>query len=738
MKYIDEWNIADSGISDDDILINGNRFLIGNGNLGYRGTVEEADATHMPATICNGLYDRQGKKWREPVNIPNPIVIRLFTQQKDLLSIKSHNLLSHEQRLNFRYGIFSRSTSWNVNNSNIQVQSERFLSMDEPHHLYVKYRVITDAPVTLLCERGIDGLVYDINGPHLIQFESDQYDSMLQLRCKTQEQLIPITVISEAKYVGGDTVRQFEQHTVSKVPYIAELIKIELHPQIPFVIYCRSSIYSGEESSHSYEEDIKLNYAWNKEGDVLYDRALQRHRSVWDRLWKDGDVIIEGDPASQRSLRFSLYHLQSIAPRHRAGLSVPARGLSGQTYKGAVFWDTELFISPYFLSTDPSVVRNFILYRIRTLPGAIRKAHEYGYLGAFYAWESQETGEDACSDFNVVDVFTGRPVRTYFKDKQIHISADIVYAIKQYLSMTGDVSILTEGAFEVILNCALFYFSYIYYSPMKNRYEVLDVIGPDEYHERVNNNAFTNYMVHFTLNTALEYINYFSDTDKQFLSDKLQSTGFLPYIPLLYDLVSKIYLPEPNENGIIEQFDGYFRLEDLSITELKKRLLDPKEYWGGANGVASHTQIIKQADVVALLHLFKDQFSNLIKERNITYYASRTEHGSSLSASMHSLVYCDVGQPELAFPYFKKTAEIDLTGEAKQFAGLIYIGGTHPAANGGSWMSVVYGFCGFAVKDGTIFIKPQLPKHWKKVVFTSYVQGKKYTITVNKDGYTIC
>ncbi|MCX7656824.1 MAG: glycoside hydrolase family 65 protein, partial [Treponemataceae bacterium] len=356
----------------------------------------------------------------------------------------------------------------------------------------------------------------------------------------------------------------------------------------------------------------------------------------------------------------------------------------------------------------------------------------------FYAWESQESGDDACSLFNVIDVFTGRPIRTYFRDKQIHINGDIVYAIKKYIDVTGDWLILKEGAMEVVLECALFYLSYLYYSPLKSRYEILDVTGPDEYHERVNNNVFTNKLVYFTFEVALDFCTFLKEKDESFLMSLFEKTKIAQYLPLLQEVKENLYIPSPNDYGVIEQFDGYFKLEDIPICELRKRVIDPKEYWGGPNGIASFTQVIKQADVITMLYLFKEDYSCYVKKANLQYYEPRTEHGSSLSASMHALLFCDIGETEKALLYFKKTAEIDLTGDSKQFAGLVYIGGTHPAANGGTWLSVVYGFCGFSVKDGKIHLKPCLPNHWKKIVFTTYLHGEKYTISVTSEGYSIC
>jgi trehalose/maltose hydrolase-like predicted phosphorylase len=397
-----------------------------------------------------------------------------------------------------------------------------------------------------------------------------------------------------------------------------------------------------------------------------------------------------------------------------------------------------MFIAPYFLAVQPELAAQFIRYRIQTLPGAKRKAAEYGYRGAFFAWESQETGDDACSDFNVTDVFTGRPVRTYFRDKQIHISADIVYSIKKYIDYTGNFSILAEGAMELILETARFYLSYLYYSPERKRYEVLDVIGPDEYHERVNNNAFTNRMVYFVFQIAGEYIETLQKNDPAFINNLIKRLGCNDDLEFMKTVMNEFFLPQPDNRGVIEQFDGYFRLEDCPLETVRSRLKDPREYWGGGNGVAAPTRIIKQADAVTMLVLFGDDYPLAVKKANLDFYEPRTEHGSSLSSCMYALLACETGGSDWAYPFFIKSAEIDITGKSKHFAGLVYIGGTHPAANGGAWLTAVHGFCGFSVVNGEIKIVPRLPEPWKKVQFSVNLRGVEYQITVTKGGYEIC
>ena len=416
-------------------------------------------------------------------------------------------------------------------------------------------------------------------------------------------------------------------------------------------------------------------------------------------------------------------------------MSIPARGLSGQTYKGAIFWDSEIFLLPMFAYTQPEIARSLLNYRIDTLPGALKKAAEYGYRGAFYAWESQEGGEEGCTNFNVVDVFTHRPVRTYFRDKQIHISGDIAYALRSYYEITGDRSLLEQGGASVILECARFYLSRANTHADRDEADFADVIGPDEYHERVTNNAFTNRMVCHCIESALQLKEIFRDRPEWFAA-LLRERNYEKDWALLASLLKRIRRPV-QVNGIIEQFDGYFSLEDCTLDDVRGRLMDPREYWGGDHGVAGTTRIIKQADVITMMALFPEDFSDKEINRNWAYYEPRTEHGSSLSACMYALTACRAGRPDEAWDLFLRTASIDMTGGGKQWAGEIYIGGTHPASNGGAWMIAAIGFAGLRMKNGEPELHPNLPKSISRLSFPFVAKGKQLRAEVTHEGYSI-
>ncbi len=694
------WKIEENEFLKDKVEQNGSRFLIGNGYMGYRGTLEEFGKEELVALNMAGLFDRNGDLWRESVNAPNPFYVKVLVGGNELSALSS-DIKEHRQTLDIRNGIHSRKTVFSLQDANITVASQRFLSMKDEKLAVIKYTVSSDADVDIDVATYVDTDVWSINGEHFTLCDKANQGDITLLKLQTTENKIPMYVY---EYI---CTAENENHISLKAGEEFSLIKL-------------CGIYWGEDCDNSYEEFKAL---CTKD----YSLLLSEHKAVWDEIWENSDVNIEGDEEAQFAIRYSIYHLSSIVPRNTYKCSIPARGLSGQVYKGAAFWDTEMFMMPFFSFTDTKLCKNLAKYRIHTIEGAKRKAQEFGYEGAFYAWESQETGDDACTLFNVTDIFTNRPMRTHFKDSQIHISADVVYGLWEYCTVSGDYSLIFEGGLEMMYQCLLFFYSFAVYKPLKDRYELLDVVGPDEYHERVNNNAFTNRMVGYAAEAFKKALSFAKENSPEFFKEFTANHD----VSMFDDFLKKLYIPKPDEKGVIEQFDGYFKLEDISLPELKKRIIIPNEYLGGGNGLATTTRILKQADILMMLNVFRSQYSEEIKKANWEYYEPYTEHGSSLSACAYGIVAAGIGMPDWAYKYFMKTATVDLTGDTKQYLGDLYIGGTHPAANGGSWNTAVFGFGGVSYTDSTIDISPSLPSHWNKLSFKLLWKGVRLTVTIS-------
>ena len=695
---------------EEHIAFNGNKFLMGNGYFGVRGTMEEYKKENMPCVNLAGIYDKVGKKWRESVNAPNP----LFTYIKvdgENFTLPEKEPFSHEQGVNIETAIHTRKTVWETEKGKITVMCERFASMANQHLICLKYSVSADYDCRVEIVTAVDGDVWDINGPHfvILTAETDKVTGV------TGEK--GITVITE-QFVTADFDCVCENSTDEFSAYTSMTVSAKAREEYTF-----TKIASITTSCDDFENTDNICA-------VTYEAEKEKHIVAWANIWDKSYVEIDGDDEAEFALNYSLYHLNCIAPRNMKNKSIAARGLSGQVYKGAVFWDTEMFMIDYYIHTEPEIAKTLIGYRIDTLDGARKKAKEYHLEGAYYAWESQEGGFEGCSDYNVVDVFTKRPMRTHFRDKQYHVSSAVVYAIVKYIRATGDTSILKDGAMEVIIECAKMYRSLLLKKADSNHYEIYDVVGPDEYHERVNNNVYTNRMAKFTFQTAYDMIGELDQDTYNALSDKYDLEKLKD---ILKDSYENIKIMRPNENGIIEQFDGYFSLEDTSVDTVRSRLIDEKEYWGGAYGVASQTQVIKQADVIAMMSIFKDEYTKDLLQKNWEYYEPRTEHGSSLSACMYSLVACQTGKADVAYPFFMKSAKADLTPGGKEWAGLIYIGGTHPASEGGAWIVAINGFAGISIKHGKLVCEPNMPKHWNGMNFKLKFMDKIYKITIDKN-----
>ena len=715
---MDTWRLKKEGFELSEAARDGNRFLCANGYMGLRGTVEEADKREFPAITLANVYDRYRDRWREPVNAPSCLFVRL-SMNGCALRLAEKQPKGHIAEIDYRHGIYRRDTDFGP----VRLRSERFVSMAQHHVLADRLRldIAEDGELEILT--GISTDIWDINGPHLFGAAFTKGEALGCLAV-TGEKGISVAA-AQCVQKDFDAEEAFRQKDDCVIRVLRRRVKRgETLTLSVFAAVCTS--LDGEAPDRTAES---ICIEAKRQG---LDACLTAHKAVWEDIWARSEVTVEGDDAAAQALHASQYHLNCIAPRHAHALSIPARGLSGQTYKGAIFWDSEMFFFPMFVYTQPEIARSLLRYRIETLGGALAKAKEYGYRGAYYAWESQEGGAEGCTNFNVVDVFTHRPVRTYFRDKQIHISGDITYALRKYYEITGDRSLLEEGGARVILECARFYLSRANCRLDAESVEYADVIGPDEYHERVSNNAFTNQMARYCMLSALKLEEIFRDTP-----DVLRAIREELKYENDWELLKKASaaIREPvKRDGVTEQFDGYFGLEDCSVETVRGRLADPREYWGGDHGVAGTTQVIKQADVIAMLALFPELYEDGEVAANWAYYEPRTEHGSSLSACMYALTACRIGRLNEAWELFMRTASIDILGGGKEWAGEIYIGGTHPASNGGAWMIAALGFAGLTMRNGIPEVHPNLPAQLTHLRFPITSAGKRYMVDVSREG----
>ncbi|UAY51536.1 glycosyl hydrolase family 65 protein [Ferruginibacter albus] len=721
------WKVsADKFVNDKETIMRmGNVYQIANGYMGYRGTLDEFGPDELVGITIAGIFDRVGDSWREPVNAPNGGYTSVAVDGKEVSALTTP-IKEHSQTLYLENALFERTTQYEASGKILTVSSTRFLSAAVPNLGVIKYSIVTDKAASVKIKTGIDCNIWDLNGKHLVDLQLEKNNDALLVHAVTNELGKKVAAVETIAIDFGKHNHSIE---ANKNLHIIEL-DTEAGKTYTFYKYFsvvteNDKVDSVKDAAAKIVEDAKA---------VGYENNLAAHNRQWKTKWEYCDVIIDGDEEAQQALRYSIFQLLIVAPVNGSANSIPARALSGQVYKGAIFWDTEMFMFPFFLYTYPEKAVELMRYRIKTLDGARRKAktESVGFEGAFYAWESQDDGDDACTYFNIGDPNTGRDLRTHFRDKQVHISGDVAIAMWEYFKLTGDDSLLLEGGAEVILECARFYFSYAYFNKNKNQYEILDVIGPDEYHERVNNNAFTNMVAKATFEIANAVVHHFKQHYPAALDTLVKKINIGNELPLFVEAEKLLYIPQPNNEKVIEQFDTYFKLKDIGIKELKAKMIHPNEYLGAGQGLAVPTKVIKQADVVMMLNMFKDRYSKDIKKANWEYYEPRTEHGSSLSACAYAMVATEFGNLDFAYDYFLRTAKIDIEAKYKVYVGTIFMGGSHPAANGGAWMTAVFGFAGVQATATHVNINPRLYKKWNQLTFNLIYKGDRFAITITQ------
>ena len=457
-----------------------------------------------------------------------------------------------------------------------------------------------------------------------------------------------------------------------------------------------------------------------------WETAYQANARAWEKEWERTDLIIEGDEEAQISTRFNLFQLLIAAPRQDNRVNIGAKTLSGFGYRGHSFWDTEIFMLPLFIYTAPHIARNLLNYRYRNLPGARAKAHENGFEGAQFPWESADEGVEVTPTW--VPDFTNRTrmVRIWTGEIELHISADIAYAANKYWQVTGDDAWLVEQGAELILDTAKFWGSRAEWNPSRKRYQIMNVIGPDEYHDHVDNNAMTNRMAQWNLQTGLEMLEWLKVHAPEKAVDLVDRLDLSPArLDHWRDVIEKLYF-NISENGLIEQFEGFYQRRYVDLAAMEPRTESAQVIFGieGAN----QTQVLKQPDVLIMLYLLQQHYTHDIVQVNYDFYTPRTDHtyGSSLGPSIQAIMACEVGRQDEAYEHFIRAVRADLR-DVRGNAG----DGIHGASAAGTWQAVVFGFAGLRVTPQGWTINPRLPKHWKRLAFKFFYKGKQYTVDIH-------
>ena len=758
--------------------------LIANGYVGVRGCFAELFDDKEDSSIhCIGIYDQVAYDdptkdfWKEIINFPDfmsaPMV---FDGERVFINRDKGNVEDFSISLDMRTAILTLKYIWKSQKGNrLKVEVNRFCAY-HAHNLAYNTISLTslDSDATLEYTSGINGDVYDANGVHLTDFYTTLCDGGHMLTAKTQQHKYQIAICSR------DSLSEEAEISASEGERgISQVYKMKLAKNRQAEIISQHAVYTSRDSLDPVADAMGAEFD--------YERERGNHIQAMAKHWDAADVGIEVDEAyidthlrreigaeasqrvereiryglvkpenkekrlleeidaetsrvkkSQEFMRYNLYILLISIPKAFDYASIPSRSLSYSTYKGAIFWEVDTYAFPFYAFIFPEYAKNLLQYRYKTLEYAIKKASDLGLEGAYFAWESLDTGEEATKKFVWKDIHSGRMMRNYFGDRQWHIAGDVIYALWQYYGITGDWEFMQNYGSHMTLLTARFVGSLVYYKATKDRYEILHTTCPDEYHEEVANNTFTNRILRFALEKALALIGMMEVRCAGKLGELLLQYGITSKeLEYWQDIVSKIYIKQPDQqNRVIEQHDGYFELEDISLEEFKSRIIRD-EYLGYPVGPAVHTQIIKQADVVQMLVMFKKEFHPIVRKATFDYYDLRTEHGSGDSPNAYGIVAAQVGRIDRALWYFLRSARIDLESANPARKANFQLGGVYIAPSGGTWQVIHYGFSGFEQDGDAICFNPALPKGWTKFTYSFRIDGQSLTVTVDRKAITI-
>lgn len=697
-------------------------FTIGNGNFCVRGSYEEGHPGQASASFMHRVWDDMPVQLTELVNLPRWYGVDLWVAG-ERLRLDRGEVLGYRRWLDLRTGVLARTCTWRAAPGApvVEIAFERFVSLDAPHRAAIRVRVSSDEQVRVRARVALDARVENTGLVHLDVIEQSSTPECVQLLVRTRGTGLEVGVAAALRTRGE--VLSAGDCDSDGMP--SAETTFALGPGRP------ASLTSFVAIVPALDADDPLSEATAEAARACaagWDALRARNDAAWGRFWDAADIEVGGDPEAQIAIRYNLFQLAIAAPRFTDKTSIGAKTLSGFGYRHHVFWDTEIFMLPVFTYTQPEIARNMLMYRWHTLAGARAKAIANGFAGAQFPWESAETGVDVTPTWVPDGADRRRLIRIWTGDIEIHITADIAFTVMQYWRATGDDEFMATAGAELILDGARFW-ARVAALEGDDHYHLRDVIGPDEYHDRVDDNAYTNAFARWQLRTAADVWAWLGAHDSGAaarLGARLQITD--AELARWADVAERIFVAD-GPGRLIEQFEGYFDLEDVAPSWLRDpaRVRSAQELLG-VDGCA-RTQCIKQPDVMMLAYLLPELFDAQALGANYAYYDPRTDHefGSSLGPAISAVLACRAGEADRGYAHFMRAARADLTDVRGNAAD-----GIHGASAGGLWQAVVFGFGGLRLTEEGFETYPMLPAAWQRLVFNITLRGVQQRVEVSR------
>lgn len=668
---------------------------IGNGFVVSRGLNDEALCFKSRETYISGFFDKNCEsEVSELVNIPDFFEYDIIING-EMLDLLNQELLDYEKKLNILTGVLSKKFTVKINGILVNIKTSKYFDINNKNMGYFKIDIKADTDCNVIIIDKIDG-TYSNNGiEHLKEAQKTAINDVLSYTTKS---------------IQGRDLYISSEATVNE--------KHSFEYQIKRKKISRSTIFKlKKQEIVNYEKKISVSVDKEKK---LMPENFKDHEKKWLEIWQQMRVNITGNPQWQNCIDLSCYLLIINSNLDDEYTNLAAKGLTGHGYKGHTFWDTEIFLLPFYIANFPAKAKNLLIYRNLGLEEAKRKALSNGFEGAMYPWEMARPEEkDATPLIGPINIKTGKVEKIENAELEIHISSDVAYGFDLYYEYTKDNDFIKKYGIEVIIETAIFWLSRLEFNVNEDRYEIKNVIGPDEYKEHVDNNTFTNYMARYNILLVGKFYNLGIINDEFLIKHDYN-------IEKNNEKAGKIYIQPANEKMLIGQDDTYLSLKHIDLEKYKNNANVASINKDFSMSEKCQIQVSKQADLLMLFQMFKSEFSDIVKKANFDYYENKCLHDSSLSLVTHSIVACDLGENKIAENLMNKSLNIDYAGALNSSDE-----GIHFASLGGHWLSLVRGFTGVDVMNGLDF-SPNLPSNIEELCFKFYYKNNLINVLCNE------
>lgn len=679
-------------------------FTIGNGRLATRGSFEEPRTGERRATFVSGLFVHPEDDTAVLGAVPDWTRVDLTVDGVPFtLDMPPAGYL---RTLSLSDGVLTRTVLWRGPDTGLaRIRFRRVVPLDQPHIAALEVRIeAMTAPIAVTVETGIDAT----------------------MGSPTRPAWVPVAHLGDpsnltARYHSIDDAHDLEVSARLVAPVPVTFLDDRSHPRWRTML----NLDTGESATITKT----VSYRSSRDGDTPpprlgagFDEIAAGSHRAWSQRWRRCNIEVGGDPEAERALRFAAFQLLAAAPGDDAGAGIGAKLMSGFGYRHHVFWDTDVFVVPYLTVTHPDLAANHFAYRYRGLDGARRKAAGFGRAGAFYAWESADSGDE------VTPAWTrpphGEPVRILTGELQEHITADVAWAAHHYWRWSGDDAFMASSGAEMIVEGARYWASRV---DVNDRgAHINGVIGPDEYHIGVDDNHFTNRMAAWQLRRAAAVVRWLTAKYPEAHHRLVSKLGIDPGEANGFDGLAGQLALGSQRQGVWEQFSGFFSLDAVDLGAFAPRTRSMYDLLGESR--LQKVDVIKQPDVLMALAMLPAAMRDPdVARANWDYYAPRCDHGSSLSLTVHAGLAARLGEPEEAYRLLRRAMGIDLEDSMGNAAD-----GLHAATLGGLLQATLFGFAGLDLGRAGPVTSARLPEHWRTVGFTVSWRGRLHDMEVTR------